>query len=390
MQEYLPFDWFDAADIAVVATVFWLIAIWLHNVRSRRAFVAVGVAGVVYLVAQVAGFALTAWLLQGFFAILALTLIIVFQEELRRLFDWIAVWGLGRKRDRPPTTVTDVLVRSVARLASTRTGALIVLPGSEPIDRHIEGGVRLDGRLSEPLLLSLFDSSTPGHDGAVLIRKDRVARFSVHLPLSKNQVDLGPGGTRHAAALGLAEQTDALCIVVSEERGTVSVARDARLEVLSQPQELLGMLHDFGIGRIATGDSARVQDSPLRTYWREGLLAVALASVLWVVRVPGATVGEVVRPATVVLEKLPADLIVESLDPATVSVRLSGLRRDLLIRSGKGLEVRVDALLAQLGRRTFQLEAADIRTPEGLEVISIEPSQIRLSLRAADGGAQNP
>ena len=113
-----------------------------------------------------------------------------------------------------------------------------MLPQREPIESHVEGGIALDGRLSEPLLLSLFDPSSPGHDGAVILRGAQIERFAVHLPLSVNRAALGPGGTRHAAALGLSERCDAICIVVSEERGTVSVARDGLLRVLARPQDL--------------------------------------------------------------------------------------------------------------------------------------------------------
>jgi DNA integrity scanning protein DisA with diadenylate cyclase activity len=98
--------------------------------------------------------------------------------------------------------------------------------------------------VSEPLLLSLFDPGSPGHDGTVLLRGSAVERFAVHLPLSADHAALGPGGTRHAAALGLAERCDAICLVVSEERGTVSVARDGQIRTLARPEDLLLELRD--------------------------------------------------------------------------------------------------------------------------------------------------
>jgi len=365
-----------------VAALFWVLLVWLRRSRARLALLGVAIAGGVYLAARLLDFALTAWILQGFFAVLVVVLVVVFQEDLRRLFERIAVWGLRRRPTVPTQTVADVLVRAVTHMAEQRTGALLVIPGSEPLERHVEGGIPLDALVSEPLLLSLFDTSSPGHDGAVLLSSKRVARFALHLPLSTNQAAVGPGGTRHAAALGLAERTDCLCIVVSEERGTVSVARDGELR---RPQDLLAELVRFE--QVAAPPSPATGWKAAGASWREGLLALALASALWVVRVPGSSVEEFVRSAPVVIEKLPAEFVLESVEPAEVQVRLAGRRRNLLFRPVDGVEVRVDALLAKLGRRTFQVTTDEVRAPADLEVRGVEPSQVRLSLRAREAEA---
>ncbi len=104
-------------------------------------------------------------------------------------------------------------------MAASKTGALIVVKGKEPLERHLNGGVALTGRVSMPLLFSIFDSHTPGHDGAVIIEADRVTQFAAHLPISKNTAQIKGRGTRHSAAFGLSERSDALTIVASEERG---------------------------------------------------------------------------------------------------------------------------------------------------------------------------
>ncbi len=382
MSLYFPLGWLDAFDVLAVAAVVFALLVWLRRSRARLALVGMAIAGAIYLLARLAGFALTAWVLQGFFAVLVIVLVVVFQEDLRRFFEGLAAWGLLRRPDAPSATVADVIVRSVARLAETRTGALIVIPGIEPLDRHLEGGIALDALLSEPLLLSLFDASSPGHDGAVLISKDRAVRFALHLPLSTNQAELGPGGTRHAAALGLAERTDCLCVVVSEERGTLSVARHGRLRRLAQPGALLTELQRIEQA-VAPGSAASVSRvRRLASHWREGLVALAVALALWTVRVPGSTQAEVVRPAAVVIDKLPPEFEIESVDPPEVQVTLRGLRRDLLFQSGEPVEARIDALLVKLGRRTFRVGPEQIRTPVGLEALAVEPGQVRISLRS--------
>lgn len=369
-------------DVVAVAGVVFALLIWLRRARARLALLGLLIVGAVYLLAQLAGLQLTAWIFQGFFAVLVIIVVVVFQEDLRRLFERIAVWSLRRPTILPSSSATNVLVRSVERMAASRTGALIVLPGRDPLDRHVEGGIELNAVISEPLLLSLFDPGSPGHDGAVLMRGDQVARFALHLPLSANQREIGPGGTRHAAGLGLAERTDCLCVVVSEERGTVSVARDGHLRVLDRPEMLLAELEAFDRSTSPRSVDGGMSWRSVAGHWREALLALPLAATLWLVRVPGSTVEEVVRTAPVVVEKLPEGYVLETIEPATVAVTLSGLRRDLFFRSREDVEARIDAFLVKLGRRTFRIALESIRTPQGLEVVSVEPAQVVLSIRS--------
>jgi hypothetical protein len=273
----------------------------------------------------------------------------------------------------------------VARLAATRIGALIVLPQRESVESYVEGGIPLDGRLSEPLLLSIFDPSSPGHDGAVILRGSQVERFAVHLPLSVNRAALGPGGTRHAAALGLSERCDATCVVVSEERGTVSIARDGAIRVLARPQDLA---HELLAVRGAREEEAR------QPWWRDragvdAVLAAAGALALWIAFVPGSALTEVTVPAHVSVTNLPDDLELESVEPTEVSVTLRGLRRNLVLSEPDQVAVRVDAYLARMGRRTFALEEDSVRRPDGLDVVSVHPERVKVSVRPA-GAAPPP
>jgi uncharacterized protein (TIGR00159 family) len=368
-------SWRDGVDVLVVAVLAWSVLQLVRRTQARQALLGLVMLGVLYLVAREVELQLTAAILQGFFAVLVLILVVVFQDDLRRFFEQIATWG-RRRRAPDPTGVNDLLVRAVARLAASRTGALFVLPGRDPLERHLSGGLPLGGEVSEPLLLSLFDPSSPGHDGAVVLRGRKVERFAVHLPLSADHAQLGARGTRHAAALGLAERTDALCVVVSEERGTVSVARQGGLRTLWQPQELSGELVRF---EAAVAPPGTRRASTLR--WREAALALGIAVALWLLFVPGSTVDEASFPAPVVVEKIPDEYELEAVEPAEVEITLSGPRRLLVLAGGRRCQVRVDALLARLGRRTFRLGKEDVDHPEGLEVVRVRPDSVRVSLR---------
>ncbi|MEN8182845.1 MAG: diadenylate cyclase [Myxococcota bacterium] len=370
----------DLLDILLVAGVVWAALRWLR-VRARHVLFGLVVLGGSTILARQLGLQLTAWVLQGFFVLAVVVVVIVFQDDLRRIFEQIGRWGFRPPTRRAPPQLVETLVRTVAQLAGARRGALLVFPGSDPLERHLEGGVFLDARVSEPLLLSLFDPHSPGHDGAVLLRGEGVLRFGIHLPLSTDRSQLGSVGTRHAAALGLAERSDALCVVVSEERGVISVAHEGRLRQLAGPEPLADELRSFlGSRRSVAGR----RQSPLRrlaSHWPEAAQAMGVAVVLWLVFVPGSTLTRVTRTAAIQVDNLPPGWVLEEVDPGEIEVTISGRRRDVYLSAPDDLEVRVDALLAQLGRRTFEISADQVHHSGRGDVIDVQPSTVKLSLR---------
>jgi uncharacterized protein (TIGR00159 family) len=370
----------DIADMAMVAALLWSAMVLLRRTRARVALIGLAILGVVYLFARQLGLRVTAGILQGFFAVLIIVVVVVFQEDLRRFFEQIGSWGLRRRPQTVRTGLTDLLVRAVAHLAASRTGALIVIPGTEDLERHVEGGISLNGDLSEPILLSLFDASSPGHDGAAILRGSEVERFAVHLPLSSDHAQLGAGGTRHAAALGLAERTDALCVVVSEERGTVSVASHGVLRTLSRPEELADELR-----RFLQETSPEKQSEPLRErfrgVWKEASISIVLAALAWLVFVPGSSMTAVTIRVPVVVDNLPRVYVLEEIDPPEVEVTLEGRRRDAYLVNRASLGVRLDALLVKLGRRNFEITPANLTHPPTLTILEVAPDRVRLSVR---------
>ncbi len=385
-EALLSIRWAELVDLAVVWLMVWAGIAWLRATPARLALGGIGILAAVYLVARQLGLVLTTWILQSFAAVSVLIAVVVFQQDLRRLFEQIAALGLRRKLLLAGPDATDTLVRSIAALAGQRHGALIVLPGRESIESHVEGGLILNAHVTEPLLLSLFDPHSPGHDGAVILSGDRASRFAVHLPLSVNHAQLGQRGTRHAAALGLAERTDALCIVVSEERGTVSVAEAGQLRTLPQPQEVGVEIRRF-LERIAPASAERAAwMRGLVKRWREGLLAMPIAGLLWFLAIPGGTVVEIQREIPISVLGVPQTLKVTSVDPERALVTLSGRRRDLYFLRPDAFEVRVDAIMAELGRRSFALLQGNVRHPEAVDVLNIEPDRVMVVLEERQTG----
>ncbi len=379
----------DVLDVAIVAAMVFAGIVWLRRSRARFAALGIGLVGALYLVVSRLDFELTAWILQGFLAIVVIVTVVVFQDDLRRLFERIAVVGLGRRTPAPPPGALEAIARALARLASRPIGALLVVPGREPLDRHLEGGIELDGLVSEPLLLSLFDPGSPGHDGAIVVQGERVARFAVHLPLSTSREQLGALGTRHAAALGLAERCDALCIVVSEERGTLSAAHDGRLESLHGAEALARVLRRH-LAAIAPAPGPRTRWRALAARWPEALAAFAIAAALWLVRVPGSDLTEARVFAPVRVENLPEGFELQGIEPPEVEVELSGTRWDLFRSRAQPISVRIDAEMVGFGRRTFRLAPGQVEHPSGVEPRDIKPSTVRLLVREREPDASAP
>jgi diadenylate cyclase len=371
----------EILDIALVALFAYVLIISMKRAKAGMALVGILMVGGVYLAAREIGLQLTAWILQGFFAVILIMLVVLFQRDLRQLFERIAVWGLRRNSGLSTSDETVLcLVETLSTLARHKHGALVVLPGKDPLDRHIEGGVRLDGRVSAPLLISLFDPDSVGHDGAVIVDGDIVTRFSVHLPLSRDFEQLGQLGTRHGAALGLAELTDALCLVVSEERGEISVARNHLLRMLPTREALETELEQFVQAKRTPEARRRTLWSVLTTNWLEKTAAVGLALGLWVVFVSGGQGVRRERAAPVLVDNVPPGFEITAVEPKEVELTLSGPRRVFYTLADSDLEVRVDGFLAGLGRRTFQIGLQDVRHPEGLTVLNVTPATVQLTV----------
>lgn len=273
----------DVLDMLLVGSLVYGLLLWFK--RTRAAFVALGLLllAVVYTVAFLAGMHMTVLLFQGFFAVFIVAVIIIFQEEIRSVFERIAVWSLtgGVTKAAPSHRQVEILVRSLGDLARDHIGALVVLRGLDPLDRHLTGGWDLNGDLSEALIKSIFDSHSLGHDGAFIIEEGRVSRFGVQLPLSKEFGKITNLGTRHSAALGLAERTDALCLAVSEEHGTISIAQRGELKTLAGLEDLEDAIEVF-LTRLMPDHSSSFVVRFVTENWREKLLAAGVSILLWV------------------------------------------------------------------------------------------------------------
>lgn len=369
-------------DIGIVSVFIYIVMVWIRESTSRLVYVGVAFLAAVYLFARLFDLMLTSLLFHVGFAVLSLSLVIIFQEDIRRLIERIALWGMYGRRAQSSSLEgpIDLLVEVVFKLASDRWGALIVMQGRDPLQRHIQGGEILHGRISRSLLLSLFDPHSAGHDGAVLIDRFQVERFGAHLPLTKNPSQIQGFGTRHSAALGLSERCDALVIVVSEERGEIRVAENGRIKRISSPVFLKTRLERFF--------RTHVERPPLpvwRSFFRARkgmkITAVLLGCVFWVVF--SFRTGAMVQRAFVIpveFRNIAQNMYVVDSSPHEIKVILSGKEAAFTLLDSQDLKVSVDVSSLKKGSNELQLQESNIKHPSNLTIDWMEPRTIAIEL----------
>jgi len=224
----------DLVDVVATAVLVYYLLILLRGTRAVPIMFGIAVLAGLLGLANIFHLLVLATILQ--FALLgtAVTLPIVFQPELRRFLEQLGRGGMLARREGTDDShsleeAVGILARAAIVLSKNRIGALVAIEGATGLREYVESGTRLDARLSVELLMSIFTRATPLHDGAAIVRGTIVEAAGCFLPLSENVLTESQLGTRHRAAIGLTEQTDAVVLVISEQSGTISIARAGKL-----------------------------------------------------------------------------------------------------------------------------------------------------------------
>lgn len=223
----------DLVDILVVAVFIYYILFWLQGTRAVPLIRGLILLLVVYVVGRFFGLTTLNWLFEKFAAVVAVMLVILFQPELRRTLERFGrgkiLGTLGLALTPHGSVFARHLIRAIEQLSEDKIGGLIVIERATGLTEYLESGVRLDAFLSSEILLATFNPKSPLHDGAVIIQGERVLAASCLLPISDSRLLDKRLGTRHRAAVGLSEISDALVIVISEKTGIISMAENGYL-----------------------------------------------------------------------------------------------------------------------------------------------------------------
>jgi len=221
--------WRDTIDVLAVAVIIYNLLLLVRGTRAVQSLLGLVFLGAVYYLAILAELPTLQKILENLFIFLPFAVIVLFQQEIRRglaNFGRNPIWGLA-KQQRVVAPFSDIVLAATT-LSTRRIGGLIVLERLQGLRNYVENGIALDANVSYDLLINIFMPDTPLHDGAVIVQDNRIAAAACFLPLTPNPELSKEYGTRHRAALGVTEETDAVAIVVSEETGTISLAFDGQ------------------------------------------------------------------------------------------------------------------------------------------------------------------
>ena len=369
--------WQDAIDIVFNGYILFRLYVLFRGTNVFRVLVGIAFLWFFQRMAVSLGLIVTSWVMQGITAVAALIIIVVFRNEIRSVLQakklGAILWGIPGKGLNTPI---EIVVDSVYELAERHEGALIVFPGKEDLTEAIHSGIPWNGLVSKEMILSIFWNDNPIHDGAAIIQGNYVKEVSAILPLS-HQKDLPSHyGTRHRAAVGLAEVTDAMVIVVSEERGHVAVARDGNISVVGGKEKLEQILREH------VGENPKERGYPKREKIELGVAAltsVILIAAVWFSFTRGMNT---LIALEIPIEYTNRDPATEILDTSvnSVLVHLSG--SGALIKSIRPDQVRVRADLSRgvIGRNAFTISREDVTLTPGVILRKVEPATVDVTL----------
>jgi diadenylate cyclase len=375
-------DWRTIIDISLIATCLFFLYQTINRLGTWKIVVGILAAMMIFLMANFFDLAGIGWIYRNLSSVVIIALIVIFQPELRKIFERAVSVRRNEIHDYGKD-LSIMIAEALFAMAKQRCGAILVFPGKEPITEYVSGGFLLDAKPSYPLLMSIFDHNSPGHDGAMIITGGVFTQFGVRLPVSESSKLPQEYGTRHHAALGLAEKTDSLVIVVSEERGAVSV---------------------FYMGKMIKSDNQKAVVSTIATHWEstssypfdflrnknrwtvfnQMALSLALALLFWSTIIVAQ--GErIERVFTVPVEYMasPPSLALVGEREKEVQLYLGGTKSDLdAIVNLSDLSVKIDLSKVGPGTQSFFITNDDIRLPKGVKLIEVTPSRIDLTFGA--------
>jgi len=369
--------WQDVLDITLNGYILFRLYVLFRGTNAFRVLMGIALLWFLQRISSSLELVVTSWLVQGILAVATLIIIVVFRNEIRAVLQARNLrsifWGLPRASMQTPV---QIIVESAFELAGRRTGALIVLPGNEDLSEAVHSGIRWRGVVSKEMIVSIFWPDNPVHDGAIVIQGDEVTEVGVILPLSHRQDLPSFLGTRHRAAAGLAESTDALAVAVSEERGTITVAKGTEVRPVRERAELTKILEEH-IG-IST-----VQKKALKKE-RLDLGAAALVSFLLITGVwLSFTRGlDALIALEIPVEYMNRDPALEIIETSVNSVRLELSGSGTLLKSIRPDQVKVqlDLSKSSSGTNTFPVTPKDVSLPPGVVLKSVEPAVVDVRL----------
>lgn len=373
----------EIADIAVVSIALYIVLLFIKQTKS---YFLIGVSVLLILISIVSqnlDLALTRTILQPLSTLTFIIIAIVFQREIRRFFKWIVtgqshIFSFSSKKQISKGASGEI-AEALLYMSAKKIGGILVFTGKQDIDDIVEGGQRLGGEITKEIILSIFDTSSAGHDGAIIIENDVIKQFGVHLPLAREYSDYRKVGTRHRASAGITEDTDAITLTVSEERGTISIFREGTAEIVKDEEELRDLL------KTLTGE---IEDERTN-FWKYFFLgnigskavAVSVTLLVWLLLFVQSGITRKEYTVPISFQLIPANLELDSKSGIKeITLTLEGKTRDIALVDGSKLEAKIDAKDFKPGFQKLEITRNMVNVPSFVEVLTIDPKSVSINI----------
>lgn len=374
--------WRDWIDILVLAFLLYGLYAWLKGTKALQVLIGLGFIGLLYFIARLLGLFMTSWLLQYLWAVILFFVVVIFQPEIRNFLEDVSPAKLFAKGSKLAAETIDELAEGAFQLAKNKIGALIVLPGESPIDEFLKGGIFLRSDVRKEILMGIFHAASPLHDGAIIIEKDSIKRVKCYLPLTTDTEFPLMYGARHRAAMGIAEKSDAICLVVSEERGEVSLFQNKTIRKFSSPAELAEEMGKSFLKEGPKKKRTQTLKEILTSNFPAKVVAICIAVFLWA-SLTGQKNAEIAFQIPLKYQNIPNNTIIAGDMVQSIKISLRGPERLIASLTPERVNARVDLKKGKIGNNLFEISKKDIRVPPGVDIMTINPSKIKVKLEKA-------
>ncbi|MBW2615804.1 MAG: diadenylate cyclase [Deltaproteobacteria bacterium] len=383
LLDFIPSPtWRDVIDILFLTIVAYQLYVWFRGTRALRVLIGLVVLGGVYSLARLWGLFLTTWVFQIFWQVLLILLLILFQSEIRQVLEKVSPLRFLKSRKRVSRGALAKELADVAfDLAREKTGALVVLTRDDDPAEFLHAGQTIMALPEPNLIRSIFNHHAPAHDGALILSEGRLTRMGCILPLSEKEDLPEQYGTRHRAALGISERTDAVCLVVSEERGEVSTIVGGKITTWETPGSLTSSLKDWLSLTEIPGPTFRdFFKGAFIQNWGPKSGALALVTIAWLVLASQQVIKTSVI-APVRYTNLQNELVVDRDSTHMVHLTLSGRRKSIKALEDREVRVYLDLGVFSAGTHQIRLSPKNIDLPLGVMIDRVTPQDIKIILK---------
>ena len=377
LQEMI--SWRAVLDILLLAVLIFVLYRTLSRLGTWKILTGLLIATVVFILANLLDLTGIEWIYANVSQVAVIALIVIFQPELRKLLERAASVKRADSGDRL-ADISGIISDALEALSRQKRGAILVFPGKEPLEEWLTGGHKLDAAPSYPLVMSIFDPNSPGHDGALILENGRCTRFGVRLPVSKTAQLSEDYGTRHHAAMGLSEVSDALVLVVSEERGSIMLFKQGKSFQLSGKPRIADAIRSHWKTTAAYPIQIR-RGLPRWLLAPQAFISLMVAAALWA----GLTFArgemlEKVFTAPIEYTTVPENLALVGDRVTETKLYLYGPKAELNALSPNQLSIKVNMSGSKPGTQTFYITGETIKLPTRIRLVDADPASFKLTL----------